>query len=359
VWWRRSFGDTLRRRYDLAKITIVGTGLIGASLGLAMKKSTIRNTVIVGNDVDRRNAGRAGSMGATDETTGNLAEAVRDAQIVIIATPVMAMKEVMESIAGHLTEGCLVTDTGSSKGAVIEWADQFLPQGVSFVGGNPLVNKESSGPAGADGSLFQGRPYCIVPSSKAQQDAVKTLSELAYTIGATPYFIDVAEHDSFVAAVSHLPLLLSLTLAHCTSQSPSWDDIAKIASTQYRDITTLASGDPVTSRDIILSNKEGVVSWIDAFIHELYGIRKILVDDANGASDEALGEMFEKGFQARARWLAGAPTPRAQAAASMEHIPSARENMEGFLLGGSGLRKRLFGRGDKDDDDKDSSSNRR
>ena len=342
----------------MAKITIVGTGLIGASLGLAIKKSTIRNTVLVGTDVNRRHVSRAGSMGAVDETTGNLIEAVRDAQIVIIATPVMAMKEVLESMAGHLAEGCLVTDTGSSKGAVTEWADQLLPRGVSFVGGNPVVSKESLGPASADGSLFQGRPYCIVPSSNAQQDAVKTLSELAYTIGATPYFIDVAEHDSFMAAVSHLPLLLSLTLAHCTSQSPSWDDIAKIASAEYRDITTLASGDPATSKDIILSNKTGVVSWIDAFIHELYGIRKILVDDAND-NPEALGEMFERGFQARARWVAGASSPRAQAAASMEHIPSARESMEGFLLGGPGLRRRLFGRGGKDDDDRDSSGNRR
>ena len=334
------------------KITIIGTGLIGTSMGLAIKSAGCKGIRVVGTDRDRGRAATAQKMGALDEASGSLGNAVNDAQIVILATPVMEMKELMEAIGPRLPEGCLVTDTGGTKGVVLEWADKYLPHSVNFVGGQPMVAKEGSGPEAADAKLFQGRPYCVVPASGARQDAVRLLTDLINSMGAKPYFIDVGEHDSFMSAVGHLPFLMSVALVGCTSKSPSWDDIAKIASTPYRNATSMVSGDPTTYKDLAVGNTKNIVSWLDALINELYDIRQILNTDAD-QKGETLGKVLNEAFTARARWMAGLVTPESQAAINKERMPSASESMAGFFVGDSGARRRLFGwgegRGDKQD----------
>ena len=324
------------------KIAIIGTGLVGTSMGLAMKQAGTRGAQIVGVDKERERPPKAQRMGAIDETVASLRSAVEDAKIVIIATPVGAMKEVMEIIAPHLKEGCLVTDTGGSKGIVMELAEEHLPRSASFVGGNPLVSKAGSGPEAADGSLFRGRAYCIIPARTARREAVRELTDMVRTIGAKPHFIDVMEHDSFVSAVSQLPILLSVALVGCTSKSPSWDDIAQIASAQYGDSTRLASGDPIAQRDVFSSDNPGLVYWIDAFIQELHEIRKIIVDDSGG-KPKALEKIFDQAWQARNRWQAGAVSPESQAAANRVRIPSASEGMVELFTGDTETRRRLFG----------------
>ena len=281
-------------------------------------------------------------MGAVDQVTWSLVGAVEDAQVVIIATPTMAVKEVMEIIGPRLTEGCLVTDTGGPKGVVIEWAERYLPQNVNFVGGHPVVGKEGSGPETADGSLFQNRPYGVIPGKRAERSAVRLLTDMIQSIGAKSYFMDPGEHDSFMCAVSHLPLLLSVALVGCTSKSPSWDDIAKMASLQYRDLTRLASDNPASSRDIVLSNDQGMVYWIDALIQELYEIRQILAGGEEGRM-EALDKVFSQAFDARAMWIAGAVTPASPAAVNRDRLPSAMEGMGNFFMGDSEARRRVFG----------------
>lgn len=334
------------------KITIVGTGLIGTSMGMAIKRAGLRDIRVVGTDRDRGRAATGQKMGAFDETSGNLGNAVDEAQIVILATPVMEMKELMEAIGSLLSEGCLVTDTGGTKGVVLEWAEKYLPRSVNFVGGQPMVAKDGSGPEAAEATLFQGRPYCVVPSSGARKDAVRLLTDLINSIGAKPYFIDVGEHDSFMSAVGHLPFLMSVALVACTSKSPSWDDIAKIASTPYKNATSLVSGDPTTYTDLAFSDTENIVFWLDAVIHELYEIRQILNTDTD-QKGEALKSVLAEAFLARSRWMAGLVTPESQAAINRERMPSASESMAGFFVGDSEARRRLFGwgegRGDKRD----------
>ena len=334
------------------KVAIIGTGLIGTSLGLAMKRTSRKNVQIVGTDMERRHANKAHHMGAVDRVVGNLAGAAEDAQVVIIATPVKAMKDVMEIISPRLMEGCVVTDTGASKGIVLEWAEQYLPQSVSFVGGHPMVSKEASGPGAANGSLFQDIPYCIIPGRRARQDAVRLLTEMIGSIGGKPFFMDVSEHDSFVSGVCHLPVLLSVALLGCTSKSSSWHDIAKIASAQYREVTSLASGNAVTSADICFGDNQDIVYWIDAFIHELYEIRRILEDDADGKG-EALEKVFDQAVEARERWLAGLVRPPTQATDNTQRIPSTMDTMGTLLMGDSQARRRVFGRGDRREGDRD------
>ena len=130
----------------MAKIAIIGTGLIGTSLALALKDSQLKDLQVVGTDADRLARSRAEKRKAFDKVENRLLNAIDGSDIVILATPVMTMKEVMELIAGELPHGCVVTDVGSSKKVVLEWADEILPETVDFVGGHPMAGKEESGP---------------------------------------------------------------------------------------------------------------------------------------------------------------------------------------------------------------------
>ena len=339
----------------MAKIAIVGTGLIGTSLALALRQTQNRDLELVGTDAN--GAARAGAQKskAFDRVDNRLNSAVRDAGVVVLATPVLAMQEVMEIIANDLPEGCVVTDVGSSKKVVLEWAEQKLPRHVEFVGGHPMAGREKSGPENADGNLFKDKAYCVVPSSRAGSRAVSEITNLAEAIGARPFFIGVDEHDSFVAAVSHLPFLLSVALVGCTSKSPNWDDIAQLAATGYEDTSRLASGDPIMHRDICLSNPEPIVAWIDAFIKELYEIRQLLNAEP-GPNSDSVHEVFEKAFVARTLWKDGMVTQAREAGRSQVEIPSFAESVGGFFGGGMGRKivqdqKKRFGGGKNDGPD--------
>ena len=336
----------------MSRLAIIGTGMVGASLGLALKQAKVKDLEIVGSDLERRHANQAKNLGAVDRVSGSLVGAVDGAQVVVIATPVMAIKEVMEIVGPSLEPGCLVTDTGSSKGVVLEWAEEILPSTVNFVGGDPIIGADGSGPEAARADVFTNRPYCVIPGRKASQNHVQALNDLIRTVGGKPYYIDIAEHDSFVGAVDQLPTLLGVALVSCTSQSPSWDDIAQVASHQYREMTKPASLDPQSTSDSVLSNREGVVSWIDSFIGHLYEVRKILTEHED--KDSALRDLFDKAAYQRARWMAGAVSPEMRFASTSERPPSAMEAMGRMFTGDPSAQKKIFGRsitGERTSDD--------
>ena len=333
----------------MAKLAIVGTGLIGTSLALALRQSQLRNLELVGTDYDHSARGGAQKRGAFHKIENRLSSAVRDADIVVLATPVMAMRELMETLGPNLPEGCVVTDVGSSKKVVLEWADEFLPKGVDFVGGHPMAGKETQGPESADALLFHDRAYCIVPSPRARQHAVSEITTLAESIGARPFFIGVDEHDSFVAAASHLPFLLSVALVGCTSKSANWEDIAQVASSGYVDASRLASGDTIMHRDICVSNPGPIVAWIDAFIRELHKVRQLL-DNGDGPNEEEVHRVFEQAFVARAALMSGAMNPLSRHLGTHSEIPSFAESMGEMFVGRRAIQaqKKFF----KDSDDR-------
>jgi prephenate dehydrogenase len=312
----------------MAKLTVIGTGLIGTSLALAVRQANIKGLELVGTDSERSARGGAIKSKAFDHIDNHLASSVRDANIVVLATPVMAMKEVMQAIAGDLEEGAVVTDVGSSKKVVLEWAEEYLPKGVDFVGGHPMAGKETSGPENADAGLFQGKVYCVIPAPGVSQKSVTEITALVDAVGAKPFFLSVDEHDSFVAAASHLPFLLSVALIGCTSKSVNWGDIAPLASSGFEGSTRLASGDPVMHRDICLSNPEPIVAWIDAFIRELHEVRQMLGGESPPDSS-AVGDLFEKAYVARELWKNG--DVQAGGTQPAIEIPSMAESMFGTL----------------------------
>jgi len=278
------------------RIAIIGLGLIGGSMGLALKK--VADLELVGFARRPEVASKALSIGAVDRAEGNLLSAVEEASLVIIATPVVAIKEILAQIGERLSQGCIVTDTASTKAQVMGWAEEFLPSSVSFIGGHPMAGKEASGIEAADSALFAGCTYCLVPGRRATAEAINVVEGLVGQIGAKPIFLDASEHDSLVAAISHLPLLLSAALVSATTRSPSWPKMAKLAATGFRDLTRLASGNPEMSRDICLTNREPILHWIDEYIKELGEFRRLV-----GEGGQEMEQAFIRARQGRERWL--------------------------------------------------------
>lgn len=289
------------------KITIIGLGLIGGSLGLALNAAGIGEGVeVVGHDREAMSEHEAKRRGAIDRAEHNLPRAVEGAALVIVAVPISVMPEVFGQIAPYLSPGAVVTDTASTKAEVMRWAEKTLPDSVSFVGGHPMAGKETSGIGAAEAGLFRGRAYCICPAVNASPESIKQITGLAQLIGADPLFMDPAEHDQYAAAISHLPLVVSTALFTLMRSSPSWEDLGTMASSGFRDLTRLASGDPDMSMGIWLTNREALIHWLERMIAELGRFRQMLQD----AQDEALLKTFSDARIEREVFMASPPRRR-------------------------------------------------
>ena len=318
------------------RIAIIGTGLIGTSLGLALRRAKVRNVEILGHDREPTNASKARKLGAIDRMAWSIPDAVEGANLVIIAVPVQSVREVL-AVAGPLVnEGTIITDTASTKSDVVRWAEEILPSNVHFVGGHPMAGKETPGPDGAEADLFEGAYYCIVPGRRTPRESVRVVADLAQSVGAVPYFLDPQEHDGLVAAVSHLPLVVSAALVNIVSDTPSWREMGKLASSGFRDVSRLASGDPEMARDICLTNQEAIVYWLDEMIGSLTRYKEMIREGG-----EALDTAFTQAKVTRDKWLRGEFEPGAE----NEQLPTLNDVVGDFFLGSVG--RRLLGQTDE------------
>ncbi len=290
------------------RIAIIGLGLIGGSMGLAIR-GTGAGYEVVGFARRPEVASRALELGAVDCVEGNMISAVNGADLVIIATPTMSLKGILAEIGESLHEGSIVTDTASTKAKVMEWAEATLPPSVNFIGGHPMAGKETSGIEAADGDLFIGCTYCLTVGKRANKEARDKVERLVTQIGANPLFIDASEHDTLVAGISHLPLICSVALMAATSKSPIWPAMSRLAASGFRDLTRLASGDPRMSHDICLTNREPIIRWIDSYIEELNTLRNLINqggmhgDSAEDEGSEKLEDAFKRAREEREDWL--------------------------------------------------------
>lgn len=259
-----------------SRITIVGTGLIGASIGLGLAARKDRDYELVGIDRDRQNAREAKRLGAVDREVDSYEEALENAGLVILAVPVNAARQIFQDAGQYFAQGAIVTDTCSTKADILRWAGEFLPEGVHFVGGHPMAGREQSGPGAATGTLFKDATWAVTPSIRADEKAVGVILGMIEMLGAVPLYIDPAEHDTYAAAISHLPILISVGLFRMVRDSQGWEDASLLAGPAFRDLTRLASGDPTMSRDIMATNRDAVIHWLGRFENELATIRKAL-----------------------------------------------------------------------------------
>jgi len=307
------------------RIAIVGLGLIGGSIGLALRQ-TGNDYEVVGHDREPAVASQARKLGAVSKTEWNLISACEEADLIVIATPVMAIKETLTAIASYLKPGCLVTDTANIKGPVVAWAKEMLPDTVNFVGGNPIISQEGSLPTGIEGAradLFQGGLYCLTPSPEAAPQAVELATDLVHLLGAKPFFLDAAEHDGLVASVDHLPFVLSAALLETTVASPAWREMRKLAGDAFQSATHFSSAEVATYRDACLTNGENIVRWIDACLAKLTELRETIA----AQEAEKLEKTFDEVMSTRDRWLRDKAEGRWEAA---EEIP-ATSPQQGFM----------------------------
>jgi len=280
-------------------VTIVGLGLIGGSLGLAIKEAKGADVEIVGC-ARREEVGKiAIERGAIDFAEPDIEKAVNQADIAIIATPIMAIENIFKKMARHLSPDTVVTDVGSTKVQVLKWAEEHLPDEVSFVGGHPMTGKETAGIEEAEAGLFNGSAYCLIPSTTATPEALQTVQDLVGWIGGNTVFIEPRLHDDLVAGISHLPLVLSSTLVTTLAASDDWADMAKLAASGYHDSTRLASGDDEIQVNICATNRDFIAKWIDRYIEHLMKSRDFIVQ----ADDVNLRQFFHHAREVRENWL--------------------------------------------------------
>jgi prephenate dehydrogenase len=279
-------------------VALIGLGLIGGSIGLSLKQPAKSGFDIVGYVRRPEVASMALNSGVVDKIETSLAETVKEAELIIIATPVLTIKEILSQIAGHLLAGCVVTDTASTKVQVMKWAEEILPPTADFIGGHPMAGKETYGIQAAEADLFRGCTYCLTPSEKASPESIDKVTGVVRKLGAIPFFVDAQEHDRLVAGVSHLPMLLSAALVSVTAKNPSWHKMSKLAASGYHDLTRLASGNPEVNAHICLSNQEAILHWIDEFSQELEKYRQLVT-----AGDKCLEQALTDANKARQEWL--------------------------------------------------------
>ncbi len=318
------------------QITLIGMGLIGTSLGLALKASE-HELHLVGHDLEVGRARLALKRGALDESKINLIAACEEADLVVLAIPLTGLRQTLEAIGPNLKPGCVVTDTATLKAPVMAWADELLPPEVPFVGGDPVLSPAApvdpgGGLEAARADLFQGALYCLTASPDTPPTAVKRVSDMVALIEARPFFPDPAEHDGLRAAVDGLPALAGLALARTVIQSSSWLEGRKLADYGFKQVTSLVVGGAADLRANALLNRENLLPWLDAYLAELGRLRALLAD----AEGEQLQETATQTLSARQRWLADRELGDWEDTLSGPDMPSTSEVLRQRLgLGGT------------------------
>lgn len=278
------------------KITLIGVGLLGGSIGLAAKQRGVAARVC---GLVRREESIAECLaaGVVDEATLDVAEAVAGADLVILCTPVGQMGELATTLKPHLAVEAVITDVGSVKARVVAAVEPVLPR---FVGAHPLCGSEKAGVAHARGDLLEGAVCAVTPTEASDAAVVQTVTEFWEALGSRVVTLTAADHDAIVARTSHLPHVLASALVNAVLASPRAGE-RDFLGTGFRDTTRLASGEAGMWRDIALDNAGAIAAAVEDLQTELSQLRAAL----NAKDAAALEKFFAEGQAARESWLAG------------------------------------------------------
>lgn len=261
--------------YD--RVALIGLGLIAGSMALAMRKEGLcGETTGYARSAETRQTAR--DIGLCDRICDSAAEAVKDADLVVLAVPVGAMGAVAAEIAPHLKPGATVTDVGSVKQAVIDAVAAHLPGHVQFIPGHPLAGTEHSGPRSGFASLFQNRWWLLTPLPDTSEAAIARLSDLITGIGARTDRMEVAHHDLALAVTSHIPHLIAYTMVGVADHlgRVTDEEVINYSAAGFRDFTRIAASDPTMWRDVFLHNKEATLDILGRFTEELFVLQRAI-----------------------------------------------------------------------------------
>jgi len=274
----------------ISRVAIIGLGLIGGSIGLAVREM-LPGVATTGWDADaavRRRAAERGLAGTICETAG---DAVREAELVILCVPVGAMNAAAEAIAADLIPGTIVSDVGSSKRRVGEALARTLPDAV-VIPAHPVAGTENSGPDAGFPELFRHRWCIVTPDSAAPPAAVEALTHFWEGLGATVEIMDPAHHDLVLAVTSHIPHLIAYTIVGTASdlEDVTRGEVIKYSAGGFRDFTRIAASNPTMWRDVFLSNRDAVLEVLGRFTEDLSLLQRAIRD----GDGDTLFDLFER-----------------------------------------------------------------
>ncbi|HPT33294.1 MAG TPA: prephenate dehydrogenase [Bacillota bacterium] len=258
------------------RTALLGTGLIGGSLGIRLRERRLVRE-IVGYDRDAGSLALALERGAIDRGASSAVEAVRGAQLVVLAVPVLSVVDLVREILPALEPGAVITDVSSTKQQIMEELTPLLSgRQVYFIGGHPMAGSEESGIRGADPALLESAIYLLSPARGTPEEILERLVGLVEATGAQPLIIEPEEHDRLVALASHLPHLVAGALVHSTLSGGEEEMVRTLAAGGFRDTTRVALGSPEIWRDICLSNRQALARALEAFQGVLERLRRQL-----------------------------------------------------------------------------------
>lgn len=282
----------------MKKLVIFGVGLIGGSLALALRRK-LPGLHIVGIGRNGENLQTAIDLGVIDEMNPSPEAAMQDADIVIIAAPVAQTPHILKAIAPHIGTDAVITDVGSTKSDVVDYAAAILgEQFGQFVPGHPIAGAEKSGVSAARADLFDGKNVVLTPTDQTDSIACDKIRQMWVEAGAKVCEMSADHHDRIFAAVSHLPHLLAFALVDDLASRANAEELFSFAAGGFRDFSRIAGSSPEMWRDISLANRDALLDEIDAYQASLQKLRGLLEKrDVDG-----LREMFENASQKRNAW---------------------------------------------------------
>jgi prephenate dehydrogenase len=280
------------------KITLAGVGLLGGSLGLAVKQRGLAKKV---DGFVRRSASIAecDKLGVVDHATRDPLRAVENADLVVLCTPLAQMRGVLEKMLPALKRGAIVTDVGSAKAGVVRELEPLVADaGGHFVGSHPMAGAEKAGPAAACGDLFVNAVCVVTPTPRTSPEAVKVVEAFWKVIGGLPLRLSPEAHDELVSRSSHLPHVVAAELANYVLSPVHPKEQALLCANGFRDTTRIAAGSPEMWRDIALANRKNLARALGVFIEGLQEFQHAL----ENADSKAVEEFFEGARQRREAW---------------------------------------------------------
>ena len=264
--------DNMNRFHN---ITIIGTGLIGGSLGMALKRK-VPGIHVVGID-DEKSVEEATSLGAVDRgfIPQKLRQGLHDADLVFLCTPIRQIIELLPIVADAIQPGTLVTDVGSTKREIVRHAQDAFREDAYFIGGHPMTGSENKGVHNADALLFENAVYVLTPSQRIPQALMGRFGELLESIGAKVLLLTTTLHDRIAAAVSHLPQLMAVALVNLVADHQSDSShFLKLAAAGFRDMTRIASSPYSVWENIIATNRDEISRFMQAYIDRFEALRQ-------------------------------------------------------------------------------------
>ncbi|MCB4767227.1 prephenate/arogenate dehydrogenase family protein [Ancylobacter sp. Lp-2] len=261
----------------VGRLAVIGIGLIGSSILRAADARQLAE-VSVAYDAAPEVRARVAELGIADEVASSPAEAVRDADIIILCVPVGAMAAVAEAIAPHVKPGAIVSDVGSVKGAVLSALSTHLPAGVHIVPAHPVAGTEYSGPDAGFATLFKNRWCILTPPEGAEEGAVAALTALWTALGANVEIMTAEHHDLVLAITSHVPHLIAYNIVGTAAdlEKVTSSEVIKYSAGGFRDFTRIAASDPTMWRDVFLNNREAVIEVLGRFTEDLIALQRAI-----------------------------------------------------------------------------------